>query len=210
MIASSLYEVSVAWVFLSALGVVATGAMMLLGGRSRPRGALGFGFFAILWGLQIVFGGVAALATDRQAALTFHLLSLVCLFAMPFLLTGFAIQQDSRATRSRVWTLLPYVAATLALLDALVLLFTPSLFVTGLQAEGAHFALATGPLMVPLVQVPLFAAFALALVPLYRASREAPTPRLRGRAVTLFVGLGLYVAFTATNNLVVYLGLSDR
>ena len=196
----SIYVVSAIWALASAVALVAVGVVALLGGRARPRGALAFGAFSVVWGIQIVVGNAATLVSSPGAAETLYLLSLVALLVLPFLLLEFAVAQS--ATAGALWRAMRAGAAVAAMAAALVLVLVPGLLHQGVVLRGEHYYPLRGPLHVYLVQAPLFLAFGAALVSLQLSKERAATPRIAQRAWILLAGLGLYVAHAAGTYLV--------
>lgn len=199
----AIYYASAGWALASAIAVSVLGGLSLLGGRSRPRGALAFGFFSILWGIQIIVGNFASLTSSARAAQFLYLLSTACLIAMPFPLLEFAAAQGV-AWRPTWWRAARAGVLATTSLTLLLFITAPNLIFQGVNVFAGHFVQARGPLNVVLVQVPLFLAFGIALHALRAALRGAPTPRLAERAALLLTGLGIYVAFTAADNFVVF------
>lgn len=189
----------------SALAVVALGIVSLGGGRARPRGALAFGLFAVCWGLQILAGSSTLLATAPSMARVAHLALLVLSLPTTYFLVEFAISQLGPKHRLGAQVLRTAAIAVTSLV--IIVLFTaPMMIYRGLTIRGDRAFPDWGPLHAPLILVPQFVAFGLALVSLHAALRDAKTPRTARRMSTLFLGLGLYVAFASANNFVFYLG----
>ena len=203
---STLSLISGAWGIASAIAVVLLGAITLSGGKARPRGALAFGLFAVFWGLQIAFGNGAKIVPDAAVASTFYLLFLA--FALPttYLLVEFGAAHDPQPARRPLWLAARVLAALVSLAAAAVFVFDPALIYDGVQVLPDRILPAWGPLQPVLVVLPHFVAFGVALLSLHGARRAAATPRVATRVSTLLIGLGLYVAFAAGNNLAFYLG----
>ena len=184
----------------SALGIAALGIICLLGGRSRPRGALAFGLFALLWGVQIALSNLSNLTTDPATFRLLILVVLACLIALPYFLTEFIVAWlPVRATWVRVWR---GIAIAIALVASLLFVVAPELLYAGaIETASGKFNPNWGPLHVPLVTLPFFLAFALALPALAYSRATAPTLRIASRVSVLLAGFGLYVGYAAGNNL---------
>jgi hypothetical protein len=191
-----------AWGFASALAIAVLGAVSLVGGKSRPRGAAAFGLFAILWGIQIALGHAANLVTDADTAAILYGLVLALLVPLPFFLTEFALAQVGPAARG--WRVARWLAVGTGIVSGIVLLLEPSLLYQGVFTFGTRQLPRWGPLHAWLVSLPFFLGFALALAALAKAKRASPTPRTAWRASVLLAGLGTSVSFTAGNNLAFY------
>ena len=196
---------SFAWGLASAIAVAAIGTIAAVGGRSRPRGAFAFAAFAWLWAAQIALGNVASVTTDRALAGILYGASSALLVAIPFFLVEFAASHGARPTWLRVarWATVGFAALT-----GTLLLTVPGLLLGGLVPSGGYWMPQFGPLHVPLVAFPFFASFAVALLALEQAKAAAPTARVADRIAMLVAGLGVYVAYSASNNLVVFLDIA--
>jgi hypothetical protein len=193
------------WVIASAAAVAVVGALTLVGGRSRPRGAFPFGFFCVLWGAQVVFFAFAALAKDPRNADALYLLSSAALILTPYLLVEFSAAHATSPRESRRFLLLRVATIVLATSNAILFVLDPRLFVAGImQAEGASYQI-QGPLQIPLLIAPHFLALGITLWSLRQAKARAPTTRTADRAAILLGGLSIYVGFAAGNNATVYL-----
>lgn len=191
------------WGLASAVGIALLGILTLMGGRSRPRGALAFGAFAILWGLQIFLGHLAGILDGWQGVRVLYGLVLVCLIPLPYFLVEFAGAQTEE--RQPFWRMLRIGFRGLAILVAAVFALSPGLLYRGVFEFNGHLIPDYGPLHVPLITLPFFVSFALALFALATVKDRSPTIRTSTRAALLLGGLGVYVAFAAGNNLVFYL-----
>ena len=205
MDAAKLVLATSVWGIASALAVSGLGLATLLGGRSRPRGAVAFGLFCIAWGAQIAVANVAFLLQRQPVAETLFLLSTVLLLPLPYFLVEFAASQTA-ARGSAGWLVARLAAAGVALTAGLLLIVAPGA-VFGVTDLNGYLYPTRSALQVALVSLPVFGAFTLALVALHRAYRTAATPRLARRAAVLFGGLAVYVGYTATNNLAYYASL---
>lgn len=205
MDAAKLVLATSVWGIASALAVSALGATALMGGRARPRGAVAFGLFCVAWGAQIATANVAFLLSRQAVAETLFLLSTVLLLPLPYFLVEFAASQAADR-RSAPWLLARIVSAGVALTAGLLLIVAPDAVFGVANLQGFLYPTRSA-LQVLLVSIPVFAAFTLALVALHRTYLDAATPRLAQRAAILFAGLSVYVAYTASNNLVYYADL---
>lgn len=201
---SDLILATVSWAVASAIGVILLGVLSVLGGKSRPRGAFAFGIFSVVWGTQILIGNVAGIVGSPATAQTLYLIYFGLLVALPYFLVEFSLAHTASARARGGPQLLRFAAAGLGLLSGALFLSAPGLFFLGVQGSSGVYAPQWGVLYVPLVQVPLTLAFGLALVALYRARQVSPTPRTAERSGILLAGLGIYVGFAASNNLVFY------
>ena len=203
MSATTLTIAAAAWALGSAVGVAALGIVSLLGGQSRPRGAAAFGIFCFAWGAQIAASNVAILVTDGTLAAILYLVSAALLLVTPCCLIGFAASLAT--SRRRAWRATAVAAGAVGVVAASLLAFAPGSVFGGVTSFAGQWYPKWGPAYVPLVVVPHFLAFAIALVGLKRVSDASPTDRTAAIARIPLVGLGVYVAFTSTNNLVYYL-----
>lgn len=195
--------VAAVWALLSALGIVGLGLLTLRGGAARPRGALAFGVFSLLWGMQIMAGAAMRLVPDGDVARVLYLVFTALLLPLPFFLIEFSAAQ-SYAGGAGAWRATRATAASVGIAGALALVFAPQLVVARVLDASGALAPVEGPLYPLLLTLPLFAAFGIALLSLWRAFRAAPTPRVAQQSALVLAGLGLYVAFTAANNLVFF------
>jgi len=180
----------------SALGIVVLGALSLLGGRSRPRGAFPFALFALVWGTQIALANVANIATNETLYRVLILTTLACLIVIPYFLMEFVVAWSPAGTP---WIPVWRVATIgVALIAAAVFVISPGSLLSGV-AEGSRgrFFPRWGSLHVILIALPFFVSFGLALAALAYARRRAPTPRTASRISILLAGLGIYVGFAA-------------
>lgn len=192
------------WALASALAVATLGLVSMRGGRARPRGALAFGLFSLAWGGQVAFGSLGTAISSPEIATVLYLAFLACMLPVAYFLVEFAASQSD--ARSRLWVGLRWSFAALALLSAFILILTPELLFLGVREQAHGLGSAIGPLFIPLVAVPQFAAFGLTLWALHRARRNAATPRIAQRARIMLAGIGVYVGFAAGNNLAFYAG----
>ncbi|HWG90586.1 MAG TPA: serine/threonine-protein kinase [Candidatus Thermoplasmatota archaeon] len=172
-----------------------------------------FGLFAMAWGISIIAGHLAFQVADRTTAVSLVLTYLVTLVILPPLLLRFAAAQQAPGL-GRIASSASFMGAmAIAGVTLLLLLVSPTQIIRGVIAVDLDENPATmeafdadwGPLYAPLVILPYFAGLILALVALMTAKAAAPTPRTVVRAGTLAAGLGLFVGFTAGNNLVFWL-----
>lgn len=164
---------------------------------------MAFGLFAVSWGLQIMAGNLAQMATTPDAAQLLHLLGLVFLLPTPYFLVEFAGAQQM-GPPTRVWRVLRFAAAGFALTAAALLIVRPALLFGGVTPSPPGFAPVWGPLYTPLVLYPFFGGLALAIGALVLALANASTPRIARRSGVLVAGLGLYAGFAGANNLAFY------
>ena len=198
-----LATLSATWGVASALGVSLLGVVSLGGGHSRPRGALAFGLFALVWGIHILAGSLLYVAPTAQLATVLYLTYFVSLLALPYFLVEFASAHAATPSAAR-WTVLRWTAAGAAVTAVLLFIADPALVFGGVEARGVRFFAKWGPVFVPLVMLPLFIALGIALHALAGAVRSAPTHRTRLRAATLLAGLGLFAGFTSGSSLTFY------
>ncbi len=186
---------SALWALVSAAGLIVLGLLSLRGGRSRPRGAVAFSFFAVFWGAQIIISNLGVESATAAGALRYYLIQFGFLLPLPFFLVEFAASQSVRSRGSISWRLMR--GATFGLLATAVLVFVlePSRLLTGVALESGNYYPVWGPSMALLVSVPFHATLGLTLLVLNRARREAATPRVAMHATTLLAGLGMFVAF---------------
>lgn len=196
-----LVGLSTAWAIASAFAVVLLGLTSLLGGRARPPGSFPFGLFAVIWGLQIILANTAGYAPNEGLASVAFLLSLAFLVPLAYFLVELG---HAHSTRSPAWTALRITSAVFAIGAAGLLLLRPSLLFTGVVESMGQFFPQWGPLLAPVVAFPHFIAFGIALVAIHSAMQSAPTPRTRRRLGTLVAGLGLYVGYASSTQLVIY------
>ncbi|MBW3581767.1 MAG: serine/threonine protein kinase [Euryarchaeota archaeon] len=196
---------------MSALAVAALGLVTLRGGKSRSRGALAFGMFALFWGVQIVLINLATLVQESATAEFLYLLTLAFNIPLGYLLVSFAISQYPRHGKT-LRTLRVFAASILGLaLAAIFVLFVrpQALFEGTIAIEGTLFPM-WGTWFAPLIIAPFFGSFIVAVIALHLAQEKAATPRIRKRLGFLRLGLGVFVSFAAANNVVVYYGISQR
>lgn len=192
-----------AWAIVSGLGIAALGGVSLMGGRSRPWGALPLGLFAITWGLHISFGNAPSIVEDIEIARELLLASLVTLFPLAFFLVEFGRQNAGREGQHLPWQSLRVLTAILAVGSAFLFVARPHLFLEGVSM-GSTGVLADWGVGWTVLQFALFGGLGLALWALFRGLDQAPTPRLVHRSSLLLIGLGLYVSYTAGHNLSFY------
>ena len=202
--------ISVALAVLSAIAVAIVGVVSLLGGKSRPRGALAFGLFSLFWGLQVLDGNLMRLVQDEGLAVFLHLMLLALSLPTTYFLVEFAISQVDTRSRPVLWGAFRAVALGLVACTAILFVLEPGALYKGIYSDGSGVRDVIipewGVLHAPLVVLPQFVAFGFALLALNVARVNAATPRTRTRAATLLAGLGIYVAYAASNNLTFYLG----
>lgn len=188
------------WAIVSGLGIAALGGVSLLGGRSRPWGALPLGLFAISWGLNIAFGNVPRLIEDVALAREFLLASLVTLFPLAFFLVEFARQQAGPEGRAPFWQGMRGLTALLAVGSALLFVVEPKLFLEEVSTSPIGIVADWGPMWMVL-KIAFFASLGLALWALFRGLERAPTARVGHRSSIMAIGLSLYVAYASGQNL---------
>ncbi|HUR68727.1 MAG TPA: serine/threonine-protein kinase [Candidatus Thermoplasmatota archaeon] len=192
------------WSVASALAVVALGVFTATGGKARPRGAWAFGLFASTWGIQIILGALASTIGDAATASFAYMGFVVFTIPLPFFLFEFAASQSTRP-HALGWAIARVLAAGLALGVAITFATVPGLVFQGVQETDENGIVPLwGPLHSIAVILPYLLSFAIVLWTLARAHRAAATPRVADRVATLLAGLGLFVSFAATNNLVFY------
>ncbi|MFA5861929.1 MAG: serine/threonine-protein kinase [Candidatus Thermoplasmatota archaeon] len=195
---------TIAWAVVSAIAVMLVGVASITGGRSRPRGALAFGLFCVVWGFQVAFLSVAGISS-RAWATSLYLLAIVCYLVTPYLLVEVAASQGERANAVRLWRTLRFVAAGWGGLGALLLLFAPTLIFGGVSGSAGALFATYGPLALVFTFVPHFLALGVTVVALAYAKRRAPTARTASRIAVVLAGLGLYVGYAATDNFAFFL-----
>lgn len=208
MDAHTLSVATASWGVLSGIALGVLGAFALSGGSARPRGGLAFGMFAIFWGVQIALGNLAIIFDDPTLARLLYLLFLC--FALPttYLLVEFAASQDPSPRHKIAWLALRVVIGGSSLLSAVLFVLDPGFIYGGVQLLPDRVFPVWGPLYPFLIVVPHFLAFALALLTLHAATRQAATHRIAERYSITLIGLGIYAAFAAGNNGVFYIAFS--
>lgn len=202
MDSSALNLASSAWGLASALALVILGLASMWGGRSRPRGGVAFGLFAMTWGGQLTTAYLAGIFPTSPVAVPLYLLTVVLLIPLPFFLVSFGASQ--LPSKSRAWATILVATVAVAALATLVFLLDPTRLVSvGRGADGLYVG-TWGPWNGLLLATPFFGALGLTLVALLQAKRDAPTDRVEDRATTMLLGLGLAVGFTAGYNLSFY------
>jgi hypothetical protein len=179
----------------SGIAVAVVGMLCLVGGRSRPRGALAFGLFGLVWGLQITFGNSTSFATSTASARWLYGLFLAFQIPLPYLLLAFAASQAEGERHGR-WSGVRNLAAGIALLNALFVLLDSSAYLADIHVspDNGILVFTPGPLYAPLIVLPIYAAFGLTFVALVVSLRASPTPRTRSRDKILLIGLSLFLA----------------
>lgn len=174
---------------LAALGLV------LLAVRPRTREQVFFALFAFAWGLQVAAGNAARIVDDatlgRVALLTLYALEVVT----ALFLVHFATLLWRRHAPAITWT-----ALAIGALGGLVLVAAPQLLVESVGAQTAR----QGPLALPLVHGPFYAAFWLALALLWLEYRATPLREARLRLRGVFLALSLFTTFATVRLLLVY------
>lgn len=200
--------VSAGWAVASAAGIVAVGLAVAREGKAGSRGAVPFALFSVVWGLQIAIINVA-LHTSTSLAPHLFLFSAALLGLQPFLLVEFGAAYAPGGRFSRAWRWARGGSAALAVLTAATILFEPSLILRGIvEFDGLLYA-DWGPLELPLFGIPRILAFGLVVWILHRAVEQAPTARTKNRLATLAAGIGLYAAYTAASNGILFGYLAD-
>lgn len=196
------FTFSAVWALASALAAGAVGAVALVGGRARPRGALAFGLFATTWAAQVIAGNIATLVQGERAASLLYLTSSVFLLILPYFIIEFAVAQvDARRVG---WRIARGVAVAIASLGALGFLVFPELLFLGVTYfEGSYYPV-YGAWHLYLVQAPFFIALGGALWALHHATRASATERVRNRTGVLLLGLGLYAAHVSATYFTTY------
>jgi hypothetical protein len=197
MVALLFDDLSALWAIISGIAVSGLGLYILKGGKARPRGALPFGLFGIVWGVQIASINAARIVELPSTSESFYLAALVGLFFQPYFLVEFAASQTERGGRTVRWRLIRGLAATLAISSAAILILRPSWLFGGVQAANATFYPQWGPAFVPLTSLPVFLALALAMGVLSARSRNPETRRTDWINRYLFAGLGIYASYAA-------------
>src|SRR5581483_2693213 len=87
-----------------------------------------------------------------------------------------------------------------------LLALKPEWFLASVTRSGSFYAANWGPLYAPLVILPFYLAWAIAIVALAQAYWSAATPRLAIRSRTLLVGIGLFIASITSNYAAFYTG----
>jgi len=192
------------WSAASGVGVLALGVVCARGGDERSPGSLAFGLFAVAWAVQILAINAGAVVAEASLAARIFLLCAGAGVLMPFLLVEFAAAYDPDGARGPLWSSTRFAAGGFALLGAAALALEPALLVEGAREVSGHFFPAWGPLEVPLIGLSRLAAFGIALAVLYRAVRHAPTARTKARVAFLLGGLGLFLSYSAGNNLAAF------
>jgi hypothetical protein len=187
-----------AWAIASGLAVAGIGGLSLLGGKTRPRGAMTFGLAAISWGVQIALANGANLLADPRGADALYALCLAFSLILPVLLVEFAASQVVRAHRG-AWRAVRAGAIVVAVAGAILAVVAPHLFIEP-AADAASATPRWGPLHPVFVVVPQFAAFGITLVAVESAFRDSATPRTAVRGATLMAGFGIYLGFAAGNS----------
>jgi tRNA A-37 threonylcarbamoyl transferase component Bud32 len=137
-----------------------------------------------------------------------YLVSLVGLFFLPYFLIEFSASQTERRGRTTGWYLLRGGAALVAFVSAGTLVLAPDLLFQGINlANGTVYPL-WGPLFAPLINLPLFTAFGLAVIGLQSGLSSSPTERTERVQLYMLGGLALYVAYTASYNLLLFSNLT--
>ncbi len=195
---------SASWGVASGIAVSLLGLYALKGRRTRPKGALAFGLFALLWGIQIAAINASSLNAFAPFAEHLFLIALVALFPLPYFLTEFAASQTKERGRRLGWRFARAGTAALALTSAGLFLLRPSLLFEGTMFLHGLYYPVWGPGFYALVSIPFFVFLGLALVTLRASHLESPSVRTRRWSGLLLVGLGIYTGYTAGNHVLVY------
>lgn len=197
--AITLNEMSAGWAVLSGLIVGALGATAMFGGRRKIRGAIPFGLFGMIWGIQIVVINLATVVVSKVAAETLYLASIALLIPLPFLLASFIIEQPVHRRIPVIPRLVRAITGIVAVSATLVFWFEPGLLYKAVTNEGPY-SVQWGPLLYVLITIPFYAVFAYGLHVIWKSMQNAPTLRTSRPLRWLTAGLAVYVAFTAAEN----------
>lgn len=202
MIPLSLSMMSTAWALISALAIVVLGIASLMGGRSRARGAIAFGLFAVCWGIQIAAANLASVASSEAAASLLYGVSFVLLLVTPPVLLLFVSSQVT--SWKMVWRGLSLAAGANAVIALFLTLAGTGLVYQGVAGEAGAFSPVYSSLWPLLVTIPFYGTLTCALIGLVTSRNESITPRTMTPATTLAVGLAIVVAFSSAHNAVIF------
>jgi hypothetical protein len=164
--------------------------------------------FALAWGIQVAAINAARVVEGAVLSENLYLVSLVGLFVLPYFLVEFAASQTRRRGRRPLWYGLRAVAALLALGCAGLLVLRPEVLFQGVTPGNDTFYPLWGPAFLPLVSIPVFATFGVALVGLVRGLQASPTDRTNRMDAYLLVGLALYVSYASSFYLIQYVDIA--
>lgn len=192
-----------AWAAMSALAVLLLGIVAFGGGQARPPGSVAFGCFAIVWALQVLAAQSMSYAPAAYQTQV-HLAYLAFLLPLPYFLVEFVRSFVPRSGARLAWAAASAATVVGALAVVAALILDPALVYRGAAESFGRVWPLWGPLLVPLVMLPYFGALALAVAALDRARRASTTARTATGHALMAAGLGVFVAFSAGNNLAFY------
>lgn len=182
------------------------GAGLLVSDPGRDWNRL-FGLLAVFWGVQIVAANTVRLTTDAELALVAGQLALAFLIPLYFFIVAFA--SIFPRPRGPVGTS-PLAVAVLALPAGgalAALFFDPESLIAGVNTlPDGSLTLSWGPLLPYLVTAPFFGAISYALYVMMQRLDEAVSPTERKQVGAVLAALGLYTAYYAPRQLVMFGG----